>query len=62
MRPGITYKKISCYMHDSRSSISNTHVPRQVNTSLHESTRINTSQHKPDTNQNESTQFQHEST
>ena len=49
-------------MHDSRSSISNTQVPRQVNTSLHESTRINTSQHKPDTNQNESTQFQHEST
>ena len=34
----------------------------QVNTNQHESTRINTSQHKSDTSQHESDTSQHEST
>ena len=48
---------------------SNTRVPTQLNTSQHESirvntspTRINTSQHESDTNQHDSTRAQHEST
>ena len=41
---------------------SNTEVPKQVNMSQHESTRINTSQHESDTSQHESTRVRHEST
>ena len=48
---------------------SNTRVPTQVDTSQHESTRVNTSptransnQHKPNTSQHESDTSQHEST
>ena len=41
---------------------SNTRVPTQVNTSQHESTRVNTNQHKSNTSQRESDTSQHEST
>ena len=41
---------------------SNTRVPTQVNTSQHESTRVNANQHKSNTSQRESDTSQHEST
>ena len=40
---------------------SNTRVPTQVNTSQHESTRVNTSPTRVNTNQHESKTSQHES-
>ena len=41
---------------------SNTRVPTEVNTSQHQSTRINTNQQESNTSQHESDTSQHEST